>query len=455
MAIKVYVLGGIDEAGRNMTAYEFDDTIIICDIGIHLSNLVLYNNEVDGMNLEEMVEKDIVANPKLLLEKKEKVKAIVISHAHLDHLGGIQYMASLFNCPIFGSPFTIEVLKVLMKGRRNNNFPSLRNKFIPIPPNNYQYIGKGVKLEFINVTHSTPQCSGIAIHTPNDGIIYYGMDFKFDDDPLLGLKSNKKRLLELKKEGGGKGVSLAIIDSLRSNSERKNLTEKVVKEMLNEVIKENLDKNIKGIVISTFASHITRLKSIIEVGLDLNRKIVFLGRSIGKYALAAKNAGLIDFKSKGIIICETPQDVNRWLSQANKNKENFLLICTGHQGEENAVLSRIAEGRTPYKLNREDKVIFSSEVIPTQINIEQSQILQAKLESTNCHIYRDVHVSGHGTKMDIEEIIKILNPKHIIPGHGHIELKEGAFEVAKKLGYVKDKTLLVLADQKIIEIKTN
>ena len=454
MGIKVYTLGGIDEVGRNMSAYEFDDSIIICDIGIHLSNLILYNNEVDAMNLEEMIDKDIVANPKMLLEKKEKVRGIVITHAHLDHVGGIQYMASLFNCPVFGTPFTIEVLKVLMKGRRNNNFPPLKNKFIPIPLNNYQYIGRGTKIELINVTHSTPQCSGVAIHTPNDGIIYYGMDFKFDEDPLLGLKSNKKRLMDLSKEGNKKGVSLCVLDSLRSNSTRKTLSEKVVKEMLRDSITENLDKGIKGVVISTYASHITRLKSIIEIAKEIKRKIVFLGRSMGKYSLAAKNAGLIDFKSKGIVICETPQDVNKWLFQANKSKEDFLLVCTGHQGEENAVLSRIAEGRTPYKLNNEDKVVFSSEVIPTQINIEQSQVLQAKLEITNCQIYRDIHTSGHGCKMDVEEMIKMLKPKNIILGHAHIELKEGGVEVGKKLGFVKDKNLLVPEDQKIIEIKT-
>ncbi|MCA9486336.1 MAG: MBL fold metallo-hydrolase, partial [Nanoarchaeota archaeon] len=132
--MKFYTLGGCDEAGRNMMAFEIGEEIIICDMGLQLSNLVLYNDAVDSMSLDEMIEKNIVADPKQIMDKKDKVKAIVVSHAHLDHVGAVQYMASLFNCPIYGTPFTIEVLKVLMKSARSVKEP-LRNKFIKVNVN--------------------------------------------------------------------------------------------------------------------------------------------------------------------------------------------------------------------------------------------------------------------------------------------------------------------------------
>jgi ribonuclease J len=445
MGIKMYVLGGIDEAGRNMTAYEFDDSIVICDMGLQLSNLILYNDEVSGMNLDEMVEKEIVANPKMLLEKKEKVKAIVISHAHLDHVGAIQYMANLFNCPIYATPFTIEVLKILMKSRQSKNIFHMKNKFIKLNVNSKIDIGSNTILEFINVTHSTPQSVAVAIHTPNDGVILYAMDFKFDNRPALGQRPNYKKFEEL---GKSKNVKLAVIDSLRSNKKKKTLSEIVVKEMLRDVFIETDISDINGIIITTFASHITRLKSIVELTAELGRKCIFMGRSMTKYTQAAKNAGIIDFKENGVIICETVQEVNKWLSIVNKNKKKYVIICTGHQGELNAVMSKIAEDRTPYKLKKDDIIVFSSEIIPTAVNIEQSQVLANKLDNYECKVLRDIHVSGHGGQDDLKKLIELTQPKHIVPGHGQLELKEGMVELCQKMGYKEGKTLHILEDQK-------
>jgi len=179
--VKMYTLGGVDEAGRNMMAFEIGDEIIICDMGLQLSNLVLYNDQVDKMSLDEMVEKNIVADPKLLMDKKDKVKAIVVSHAHLDHVGGVQYMASLFNCPIYGTPFTIEVLKVLMKSTREVKTP-MRNKFVKVNVNSSFTLPSGLEIEFVNVTHSIPQTVMVVMHT-KEGAIVYANDFKFIIDP--------------------------------------------------------------------------------------------------------------------------------------------------------------------------------------------------------------------------------------------------------------------------------
>ncbi len=446
--MKLYAIGGANESGRNMFAFEIGDEIVICDMGLQLSNLVKYNNEVDNMDVSEMIEKEILSDPKLLLDKKDKVKAICISHAHLDHVGAIQYLASQFNCPIYATPYTIEVLKVLMKSSRNIKDP-LKNKFIKVNVNSSFTLPSGIEVEFINVTHSIPQSTLIAIHAP-EGVIMYANDFKFDNRPALGQRTNYERLREIDEK---EGVLLLVVDSVRSNRKRKTLSEIVVKEMLRDIFIETNIVNTQGIVITTFASHITRLKSILELTNELGRKLVFVGRSLGKYCKAAKNAGIIDFKEKGVEIAESPKEVNMWLDKINKNKKDYVVVCTGHQGEDNAVLSRIAEGKTPFELKEDDKVVFSSEVIPTQVNIEASQILHAKLAPYRCKVFKDIHVSGHASREDHRDLLNMIHPKHIVPVHGDIRLKEGLIELAEELNYEEGKTLHITQDQKIIEIK--
>lgn len=446
--MKLYTMGGANEAGRNMVAFEIGDEIIICDMGLQLSNLVLYNDEVDNMSVEEMIEKNILADPKLVLEQKDKVKAIVVSHAHLDHVGAIQYLASSFNCPIYATPFTIEVLKVLMKSSRAIKEP-LKNKFIKVNVNSSFTLPSGIEVEFINVTHSTPQSAIVAIHTPK-GVIMYANDFKFDNRPALGQRPNYERLKEINEK---EGINMLVVDSLRSNLKRKTLSEIVVKEMLRDIFIETDIVNTQSVIITTYASHITRLKSILELTQELGRKLVFAGRSLGKYCKAAKNAGIIDFKEKGVEIAESPVDINKLLDKVNKNKRDYVVVCTGHQGEENAVLTRIAEGRTPFELKEDDKVVFSSEVIPTQVNIEASQVLQSKLEPFRCKIFKDIHVSGHASREDHRDLLGMIKPKYIVPVHGDLRLKEGLIELAEELGYEEGKTLLVLQDQKVVEFE--
>ncbi len=446
MTIKMYAMGGVDEAGRNMMAFEFGDDIVICDMGLQLSNLVLYNDEIENMSWEEMVKKNIITDPKFLLEKRDKVRAIIVSHAHLDHVGAVQYLANLFpKTPIYGTPFTIEVLKVLMKSSRSIT-ESLKNKFVKVNVNSSFTLKSGIEIELINVTHSIPQATMVAIHTP-EGIILYANDFKFDNRPALGQRTNYARLRELDKEG----IKLLVVDSVRSNLKRKTLSEIVVKEMLRDIFIETDIVNTQGVIITTFASHITRLKSIIELTEELGRKIVFLGRSIAKYGKAAKNAGIIDFKEKGVVIAETPAEINKWLEIINKNKKDYVIVCTGHQGEPNAVLSRIAEGKTPFELKEDDKVIFSSEVIPTQANIEARQILDAKLDTFRCKIFKDIHVSGHASREDHRDLLNMIHPKYIVPVHGEVTLKEGMIELAEEMGYKEGETLFVVPDQQILE----
>jgi ribonuclease J len=175
------------------------------------------------MDVDGMIEKNIIADPKQLMDKKDKVKAIVVSHAHLDHVGGVQYLASLFpNAPVYGTPFTIEVLKVLMKSSRAVKEP-LKNKFIKVNVNSSITLQSGIEIEFVNVTHSIPQAALVAIHTP-EGVLMYANDFKFDNRPALGQRTNYARLRELEEEG----IKLLVVDSVRSNLKRKTLLKQIL-----------------------------------------------------------------------------------------------------------------------------------------------------------------------------------------------------------------------------------
>jgi len=154
---------------------------------------------------------------------------------------------------------------------------------------------------------------------------------------------------------------------------------------------------------------------------------------------------------KGVIIAESPAETSKWLETINKNKKEYVIVCTGHQGEDNAVLTRIAEGKTPYEIKEDDKIVFSSEVIPTQVNIEASQALHSKLEPYRCKIYKDIHVSGHASREDHRDLLNMIHPKYIVPVHGDVRLKEGMIELAEELGYEEGKNLLLLENQKVIE----
>jgi ribonuclease J len=287
----------------------------------------------------------------------------------------------------------------------------------------------------------------IAIHT-REGVILYANDFKFDNRPILGKRTNYRRLREIDEK---EGYKMLVVDSLGSNKKRKTLSEVVVKEMLRDIFIETNILRTQGIIITTYATHITRLKSIMDLTQELNRKLVFAGRSLVKYARAAKAAKLFDFEEEGAEFAETPQEVSKLLAKVNKDKKKYVVVCTGHQGEDNAILTRIAEGRTPFELKDDDKIVFSSEVIPTKTNIEAREILDSKLDAFRCKIFKDIHVSGHASREDHRDLLSMIHPKIIVPAHGDVRLKMGMIELAEELGYVESKSLLVIPDQKVVE----
>ncbi len=437
--MKFHAIGGFSEVGKNMSVLELGEDAFVLDEGFFLPAIVQMQEKEDYHYTEAKLRNAKAIPDDLIVDSiRHKVRAQLIGHAHLDHVGAVPFISNRYKAPIYGTPFTNAVLDSLVKDEETH----LNNPIKTIQPNSQFYIqGKNKKYlaEFINITHSTPQTSMIAIHT-DEGVVVYANDFKLDDNPVLGLKPNYERLKELSKEG----VKAVIIDSLYSGSDRKTPSERIAKNLLEEVLFGIRDYD-SAIFVTTFSSHIARLKSIVEYGKKLDREIVFLGRSLNKYSEAAKEAGISPFM-KDVRVCAYRRQVEKVLNQIGKKRKNYLVVCTGHQGEPGSILERLSRNQLPFRFEKQDNLIFSSSVIPTPVNQENFRKMEEKLKKRQLRIFKDVHVSGHGGKEDLREVIRILNPEHIIPSHGDEEKTRPMVDLANEMGYRTSKQVHLLGD---------
>jgi ribonuclease J len=444
--MKIHAIGGYNEVGKNMTALEIGDDVLIFDAGLFLPAIVGVTEREKIMTERGMRALGALPNDEIYLDKKglrQKVRAILVSHAHLDHVGAVPYHAPRYKADVIGTPFTIEVLKLLMQdaGQR------IPNKIVSVQPNGY-YIVKGkqnYKVEFINMTHSTLQTSAIAAHTP-EGIVLYVNDYKLDNTPILGEPPNYKRLKELSKIG----IKALVVDCLYAGDDRKTPSEKIAKGLLEDVF-FTTDNHNSGIIVTTFSSHIARLKTITEFGRRLNREVVFLGRSLNKYMAAAQNIGKAPFKSQIQLIAYKKQ-LEKKLGRINKNKKNYLVVCTGHQGEPGSILDRIARGQLKYHLSKDDQIIFSSKTIPTPINEVNRKELENKIRRHHVRIFDNVHVSGHGGREDLRDLIKLTNPEHVIPSHGDLGKLSAGVKLAEDMGYKNNKNVHLMHNGGVLVI---
>ena len=440
--MKIHAIGGYNEVGKNMTALEIGDDVILFDAGIFLPAIVGVSEREKiptekGMRMLGALPDDLYLESHNL---RNKVRAILISHAHLDHVGGVPYIAPRYNAPVLGTPFTIEVLKSLLEEHHK-----VRNQLIPVALN-ASYIVKGkrnYKVEFINMTHSTIQSAIIAVHTP-EGIVLYANDYKLDNTPVYGDKPNYHRLKELARIG----VKALIVDCLYAPDDRKTPSERIAKGLLEDVF-FTTDNHNAGMVVTTFSSHIARLKTITEFGRKLNREVIFLGRSLNKYVTSAQRVGKAPF-IRDIRIVTYKKQLEKALKKINKEKKKYLIVCTGHQGEPGSILDRISKNQMAYKLSADDQVIFSSKTIPTQINEENKLQLIHRIKKSHARIFDNVHVSGHGGSEDLRDLIKLIKPEHVIPSHGDLKKLSAGAKLAEEMGYKLDKNVHILQNAKAL-----
>jgi len=428
MPLEIFTVGGYEEVGKNCTAIKVDDEVIILDMGLHLPNYIKYTEEegetVAKFTAKELKKAGAIPNDDFIRGLRNNVRAIFSTHAHLDHIGAIPYLANKYDCPIFAPAFACAVLRSISKDDKIE----IRNPINPIKPGNVIKVSDNIKVEVINTTHSIPQTVMLAIHT-RYGTVLYTNDFKFDNMPILGKKPDYERLERL----GDKGVKVLIVDSLYADDNIKTPSESVAKEMLRDVMIGVRSKG-RAMIVTTFSSHLARSKSIIEFGKKLNRNIVFLGRSMSKYIRAGEEVGLINFSNQAKIL-RYGRQVRKMLKKVEKNPGKYLLVVTGHQGEPKAILSRMATGRLPFKFDPEDHVVFSCKVIPTDINRKYREKLEKQLKRHGVRIFKDIHVSGHAAREDLRDLINMVRPKHIIPAHADISRSNALADLAKEMGY--------------------
>ncbi|MEK6909121.1 MAG: MBL fold metallo-hydrolase RNA specificity domain-containing protein [Nanoarchaeota archaeon] len=443
--LKIHAVGGFSEVGKNMTAVESRDDVTLCDAGLFIPALVGVSEREKVPTEQGMRSIGALPNDHYLDEKKlrDKVRSIAVSHAHLDHVGAVQYLAHRYKAGIYGTPYTMEVLKNLLPER---GLPA-GNKMHTVKSNGIAQInGKNkYKVEFINMTHSTLQCALVAVHTP-DGVVLYANDYKLDNTPVIGDKPNYKRLKEISKEG----VKALVVNCLYAHSEKKTPSEQVARDMVRDTM-SSLQGNKEGLIVTTFASHIARLKSIVDFGQKLDRKIVFIGRSLAKYVLAGESINQVPFKSK-IIMATYKKQLEKTLRQVDANRDKYLVVCTGHQGEKGSVLDRMSRNQLPLRIQPGDNIVFCSKTIPAPETIASRSELMRRLDEFKPRIHDNLHVSGHGSKEDLMELIKLTNPENVIPSHGDHAKTIPGMHVAEEMGYKKGYNVHLLSNGESIKV---
>lgn len=438
--MEIFAVGGYNEVGKNMTAIKVGDEIVIIDIGIYLPAILSMEEEerVDAP-VKKLKKVGALPDDSVIVEQKDKVKAIVLGHCHLDHIAGVPFFAPRYNAPVIGTPYTIEVLKEIMK----DDEMSIPNEMIALNQNSKIKISKNITIELIGVTHSTAQCALVAVHTP-EGTVLYCNDFKFDNSPQLGQPPNYERLKELK------NVRALICESLYAERAGKTPSEKVAKEMLKDVMLGVENRN-NAIFVTTFASHIARIASVIEFSKKLKRDVVLLGRSMAKYVGAANRLRIVNF-SKDAAISGYSKQIKQVLKRVEKNRSKYVVVCTGSQGEPDSILDKIVSKKLEFNFKDGDHVIFSCKTIPETINLENRANLEQKLKKHKVRIYTDIHVSGHSSSEDLRDLIQMVKPKNIIPAHGDGDKLKNLGKIAEECGYKLEKNLFIMHNGRKINV---
>lgn len=445
--MEVFSIGGYSEVGKNMTAVKIKDDVFLFDCGLYIPAVIELQEEKIQDYGERHLRGKAALPDDLILDKlglRDKVRAIFLSHGHLDHIGAVPFIAYRYNCPVIGSPFTISVLKRTMDDEKKK----IPNKIVTVElDSSYTIKGKSgtYEVELIHMTHSIPHTTMVALHTP-EGIVVYGNDFKIDPTPVVGSPPNFAAIKRISKEG----VKVAILDSLYCSSETKTPSENLARNMVKEIF-AGMHGSKDAIFVSTFSSHIARLKSIVEFGKKLDREIYFIGRSMNRYMQAANDINFTDFKNQVRLVTYKNQ-VASALKKVNSERSKYLVVCTGHQGEPGSVLERLSRKKLPFEFRRNDNLVFSSKTIPVPINIKNKGDMDNRFKKSGVRIFDEVHVSGHGGRADIRNLIELLNPENVIPSHGSYQQLLPMRELGKEMGFKMDKNFHMLSDGERVSI---
>ena len=403
----VYALGGLGEVGKNMYCFEHDDEIIVVDAGVKFPD-----DELLGVDY-------VIPDYTHLIKNKDKIKALIITHGHEDHIGGIPFF--LLACPvekIYAPRFAKALIEKKLQERRR-----LANTQVIEIDENSSIQTNNFKIGFFNTVHSIPDSLGILINTPNGRIVETG-DFKFDLTPV-GQNSDYQKMAYI----GAAGVTLLMSDSTNAEVDGFSISERQVASAINDVMKKTTGR----ILISTFASNVNRLAQIIKTAAECGRKVCVIGRSM-------ENVVEIGMQMKTIDVSE-----DTFISQELVNQcqpEKLCIVCTGSQGEALAALSRIAGGSHKYvKIIPGDTVVFSSSAIPgNALNIGGivNQLVRNGAKVLVNSTLSSLHTTGHASKEEQKLLLQLIKPKYFMPMHGEYKMLKLHSESAIETGIPRE-----------------
>ena len=415
--LKIIPLGGLEQIGMNITAFEYEDSIIAVDCGLSFPE-----DDMLGIDL-------VIPDVTYLKDNIDRVKGFFITHGHEDHIGAIPYVLKEVNVPIYATKLTIGIID--HKLEEHGMLKTVKRKVVKYG----QHINLGCfRVEFIRTNHSIQDAAALAIYSPA-GIVVHTGDFKVDYTPVFGDAIDLARFGEI----GKKGVLALLCDS--TNAERPGFTqsERSVGKTLDNIFEDH----VKGrIIIATFASNVDRVQQIINSAEKYGRKVAIEGRSMVTIISIASELGYLSLPDNILI------DVDQLKSYPD---EQTVIITTGSQGESMAALSRMANGtHRKVSIKPNDTIVFSSNPIPGNEKSVTGIINELMMKGADV-IFQDVHVSGHACQEDIKLIYSLVNPKYSIPVHGEYKHLVAQAKIAEELGYDSDH-IRILSSGDVLEI---
>ena len=415
--VKIIPLGGLEQIGMNMTAFEYEDSIIVVDCG-----LAFPTDDMLGIDL-------VIPDVTYLKNNIEKVKGFVITHGHEDHIGALPYVLKDIPAPVYGTKLTIGLIENKLK--EHNMMKTVRRKVVK----HGQSINLGCfRIEFIKTNHSIADASALAIFTPA-GIIVHTGDFKIDYTPVFGEPADLQRFAEL----GKKGVLALMCDSTNAIRPGFTQSERSVGRTFDSIFAEHKNNRI---IVATFASNVDRVQQIISSAYKYGRKVVVEGRSMVNVIGTASELGYINIPENTLIDIEQLK---------NYNKEDTVLITTGSQGESMAALSRMAANlHKKVSIMPGDVVILSSTPIPGNEKAVAKVVNELSMKGAEV-ISQDTHVSGHAWQEEIKLMYSLIRPQYSIPVHGEYRHLMAQKNLAESMGIPKE-NVIIMSSGDVVEI---
>ena len=417
--VKLIPLGGLGEIGKNITAIEYENEIIVIDCGLSFPD-----NEMYGIDL-------VIPDISYLLENREKVKGIFITHGHEDHIGALPYILKEINVPVYATKFTLSLIESKLIEFNMVSSCSLNEITLKEPIKTEHFA-----CEFIRTCHSIADSCSLAITTPQ-GVIFHTGDFKIDYTPVDGEVIDLQRISEI----GKRRVLLLMADSTNATREGFTISETIIGQNLTRLF-----RNAKGrVIVATFSSNVHRVQQVINSSITYGRKVAFSGRSMEKISQIAMDLGYL----------KVPKNTIIKLDDIHKYPDNKVtIITTGSQGEPMSALARIASGNhKKIALKEKDYIIISASPIPgnTKLITKLIDVLISKGAEVIYDAMEEVHVSGHACREELKLIHSLIKPKYFVPVHGEYRhLKEHA-ELAKSLG-MDEKNIFLLDNGDVLEL---